>query len=230
MVDATVKVARFDPELDTAPHVESYSMQVRETNTVLNVLLDLAADHDPGIAFRRACRSGICGACAVAINGKPVLACETLVSDALDGDTILIEPIPHFRVIKDLVVDMDGFLESLKGVVPWLVLDPAYDGLMDNESVLRLEKSSECILCGICRSDETVTDDDPRARLNPAAAVKAFRLSFDPRDVLGEERAKLARDLGLLDRPLDRSGKLQCPKGIDFGGQIMPSLRAAVAE
>ncbi|HEX9014921.1 MAG TPA: hypothetical protein VF960_02840, partial [Chloroflexota bacterium] len=67
-------------------------------------------------------------------------------------------------------------------------------------------------------------------RLNPAAAVKAFRLSFDPRDVLGEERAKLARDLGLLDRPLDRSGKLQCPKGIDFGGQIMPGLRGAVAE
>ncbi|MCL4370572.1 MAG: hypothetical protein M1380_06660, partial [Chloroflexi bacterium] len=74
----------------------------------------------------------------------------------------------------------------------------------------------------------TVPEGDPKAQLNPAAAVKAFRLGFDPRDVLGVERAKLARDLGLLDRPLDPDGKLGCPKHIDFAGQIIPDLKGAL--
>lgn len=227
-MEATITISRFDPDHDTAPHLRSYRMEVRESDTVLNVLMDLAADCDPGIAFRRACRSGICGACAMQINGEPHLACETLVSEVSRGGEIIIEPLPHFRVIKDLVVDIDGFLESLKAVVPWLVLDPAYDGRMDNERVLELEKANECILCGICRADETVGESDPRARLNPAAAVKAFRITFDPRDALGIARAKIARDLGLLDRPLDTAGRLHCPKGIDFGGQIIPGLRVAL--
>ena len=187
-MNATVTVTRFDPDRDTAPHPQSYQLEVRESDTILNVLLDLAADHDPSVAFRRACRSGICGACAMQINGQPHLACETLVADVSNGGEIVIEPLPHFRVIKDLVVDIDDFLESLKPVVPWLVLDSAYDGRMDNEQVLKLEKANECILCGICRSDETVSENDPLAKLNPAAAVKAFRITFDPRDALGAAR------------------------------------------
>jgi succinate dehydrogenase / fumarate reductase iron-sulfur subunit len=228
MIDIRLTVTRFDPGRDVAAYPQSYDMPVRENQTILDVLLDLAAFHDPGVAFRRACRSGICGACSMLINGKPKLACETLVSEVADGGQIAVAPLPHFRVMKDLVVDIDRFLESLRGVVPWLVLDPAYDGRMDHDRVQRLEKSSECILCGICQADETVADGDTRSQLNPAAAVKAFRLGFDPRDVLGEERAKLARDLGLLDRPLDPDGKLGCPKHIDFAVQIVPDLKGAL--
>ena len=228
MINIKLTVTRFDPEHDAAPHPQSYDMEVRENQTVLDVLLDLAAYHDPGVAFRRACRSGICGACSMLINGEPKLACETLVSEVVDGGDIAVAPLPHFRVMKDLVVDIDRFLESLRGVVPWLVLDPTYDGRMEHDRVQRLEKSTECILCGICQADDTVSEGDPKAQLNPAAAVKAFRLGFDPRDVLGVERAKLARDLGLLDRPLDPDGKLGCPKRIDFAGQIIPDLKGAL--
>ncbi len=228
MIDIELTVTRFDPDHDTAPHPQVYAMRVRENQTILDVLLDLAAEHDPGLAFRRACRSGICGACGLLVNGQPRLACETLVSQVSDGGAIALSPLPHFRVMKDLVVDIDQFLDSLRGVVPWLVLDPAYDGRMRHADVQRLEKSTECILCGICQAEGSVAEGDPRARLNPAAAVKAFRLGFDPRDVLGTERAKLARDLGLLERPIDREGKLACPKHIDFAGQIMPDLKGAL--
>jgi len=228
MIDIKVTITRFDPARDVAPYPQSYSMVVRENQTILDLLMDLAADHDPSVAFRRACRSGICGGCAVSINGKPKLACETLVSTVLNGGEITIAPLPHFRVLKDLVVDIDRFLDSLRNVVPWMVLRPGYDGRMSQTEVRHLAKSSECILCGICQADETVPEGDPRAQLNPAATVKAFRLAFDPRDLLGAERAKLARDLGLLDRPVDVRGKLGCPKQIDFAGQIVPELRQAL--
>ena len=230
MIEVKVTVTRFDPERDVAPYPQSYNMVVRENQTILDVLMDLAADHDPSIAFRRACRSGICGCCAVSIDGKPKLACETLVSSVLKDGEIRIAPLPHFRVLKDLVVDIDRFLDSLRAVVPWLVLKPEYAGRMAQAEVRRLEKSSECILCGICQADGTVDEGDPRSQLNPAAMVKGFRLAFDARDAIGVERAKLVRDLGLLDRPLDRDGRLGCPKQIDFAGQIVPDLRRALSE
>ncbi len=228
MIEVKVTVTRFDPARDAAPHPQSYAVEARENQTILDLLLDLAAYHDPTVAFRRACRSGICGTCAVTINGVPKLACETLVSDVLNGKEMTIGPLPHFRVLKDLVVDIDRFLDSLRNVVPWLVLKPGYQGRMTQPEVRHLEKSGECILCGVCQADGSVDEGDPRAELNPAAMVKAFRLGLDPRDALGAERAKLVRDLGLLDRALDRAGKLGCPKQIDFAGQIVPELRQAL--
>ena len=225
MIEVKVTVTRFDPARDATPHPQSYAVEARENQTILDLLLDLAAYHDPTVAFRRACRSGICGTCAVTINGVPKLACETLVSDVLNGKEMTIGPLPHFRVLKDLVVDIDRFLDSLRNVVPWLVLKPGYQGRMTQPEVRYLEKSGECILCGVCQADGSVDEGDPRAELNPAAMVKAFRLGLDPRDALGAERAKLVRDLGLLDRALDRAGKLGCPKQIDFAGQIVPELR-----
>ncbi len=228
MIDVAVTVTRFDPERDVAPYPQSYAMRVREKQTILDVLLDLAAEHDPSVSFRRACRSGICGTCGCTINGQPRLACETLVSDVAGGGEIAIGPLPHFRVVKDLVVDMDQYFGSLRAVLPWLVLDPAYDGRMSQAQVQRLEKAGECILCGVCQAEGTVEEGDPRARLNPAAAVKAFRLAFDPRDALGAQRARLVLDLGLLRRPLDAVGRLGCPKAIDFAGQIIPELEKAL--
>jgi succinate dehydrogenase / fumarate reductase iron-sulfur subunit len=228
MIEVKVTVTRFDPGRDAAPYPQGYALEVRENQTILDLLLDLAADHDPTVAFRRACRSGICGTCAVTINGVPKLACETLVSEVLDGREIAIGPLPHFRVLKDLVVDIDRFLDSLRNIVPWLVLRPDHQGRMSQTEVRRLEKSAECTLCGVCQADGSVADGDPRAELNPAVLVKAFRLGFDPRDALGAERAKLVRDLGLLNRALDRTGKLGCPKQIDFAGQILPELKRAL--
>jgi len=228
MIEVMVSLTRFDPSHDTAPYSQRYAMEVRESQTILDLLMDLAADHDPTVAFRRACRSGICGSCAVSINGVPRLACETLVAEFAEHREIAIAPLPHFRVLKDLVVDMDGFLDSLRNVVPWLVLRPDYQGRMSQAEVRRLEKAGECTLCGICQADGDIADGDPRARLNPAALVKAFRMAFDPRDALGVERAKLVRDLGLLERPIDPAGKLGCPKLIDFAGQILPELKRAL--
>ena len=230
MLEVKVTVTRFDPARDAAPYPQSYAVEVRENQTVLDVLLDVAAIHDPSIAFRRACRSGICGACAVTIDGEPRLACETLVSDAVHSGEIRIGPLPHFRVLKDLVVDFDRFLDSLRCVIPWLVLDPKYEGRMSQSDVLHVAKASECILCGICQADGPAEEDDPRLQVNPAAIVKGFRFAFDPRDALGEERAKLVRDLGLLERPLDRTGKLGCPKQIDFARQIVPELRRSLGD
>ncbi len=134
-------------------------------------------------------------------------------------------------MLKDLVVDFDRFLDSLRSVAPRLVLDPKYEGRMSQSDVLHVvKKASECILCGICQADGSADEGSPRSQVNPAAMVKGFRFAFDPRDAMGKKRAKLIRDLGLLERPLDRVGKLGCPKQIDFARQIVPELRRSLSD
>ena len=85
---------------------------------------------DPSLAFRRSCRSGICGSCGMHIGSRSRLACQTLVREIVgDGESLSIEPLPGFRPLKDLVVDMDPFFDALKRVLPWVITVGHHDGL-----------------------------------------------------------------------------------------------------
>ncbi len=216
----TLKISRFTPEEDRAPRLEPFAVTVTENQTMLDALL-LAWQQDPGLSFRRSCRSAICGSCAMRINGQPALACQTLVRDAVSGEeTVTLEPLSHFRQIKDLVVDLEPLFESLKAVVPWLVLRRGYSGRMEPETARKLENPAACILCGICHGDLEGAGN-PR----PAAVVKALRLAQDPRDALAEHRLRLlqlpAEVLKLFIERLPR----HCPKGIEISGDILQAAR-----
>lgn len=208
-MDVVLKICRFDPEKDMLPFFQEFAVSLEGSQTVLDALL-LAWQQDSTLSFRRSCRSAICGSCAVRINGQPALACRTLIETAREnGDTITIEPLPHFRQLKDLVVDLEPFFESLRATIPWLILREDYNGWMSPEVARQLEDPATCILCGICQAAL-----EGNGEIKPASLVKALRLSQDPRDALGLHRIRLmqvpAEVLKLFIRKLPE----KCPKGI----------------
>ncbi len=208
-MEVTLKICRFDPGEDISPYFQEFPVSVEGSQTVLDSLL-LAWQQDPTFSFRRSCRSAICGSCAVRINGQPALACQTLISKATeDGGAITIEPLPYFRQLKDLVVDLEPFFASLRATIPWLILREDYEGWMSPEIARQLESPATCILCGLCQAALGET-----AEIKPATLVKALRLSQDPRDALGMHRIRLmqvpAEVLQLFLRRLPE----KCPKGI----------------
>ena len=208
-MELTLKIRRFDPDRDHVPRVQEFAVAVEATQTVLDALL-LAWQQDPTLSFRRSCRSAICGSCALNINGRPALACQTLIGKASsEGEPIVLDPLPHFRQLKDLVVDLDPFFESLKAVVPWLVLRDDYSGRMAPEVAGKLEEPATCILCGICNAER-----EQMGEVKPAALVKALRLAQDPRDALGAHRLLLLQTPPEVLRLFIQQLPDKCPKGI----------------
>ncbi len=211
-------ICRFDPMSDNVPRFQRFVANTEGNQTILDALL-LAWQQDPSLAFRRSCRSAICGSCAIRINGHPALACQTLVSNAVkNGDPVKLEPLPYFLQLKDLVVDIEPLFESLKAVVPWLILRGDYDGRMDAESVRELENPATCILCGICQADL-----DESSEVSPVAVVKGARFAMDTRDSLGMHRMKLLQVPRDILRLFIRQLPKNCPKGIEISEQILRS-------
>lgn len=238
-------VRRFDPATDLQPRWALYEVELSARQTVLDGLLRVAEEQDPTLAFRRMCRSGICGACGAVVNGKPVLTCQTLCAQAkalrppaLPGGTtaeLVIEPLPHFRVLKDLVVDIDPFLQALARLQAWLVPRRDYDGLLPRQTAESLWGVAPCVLCGICAAvpqapgvGEWVDASSP----NPAAVARALRMAMDPRDGLGPARLAVFQELGLLAPAVARLLREVCPKGVDIEPlvQKLPAVSPAGGE
>lgn len=188
--EITVKIQRFDPTADRDPYWQTYKVKTRPAMTVLDALFEILNHQDGTIAFRFCCRAGVCGSCAMVIGGKIRLACETQISQFLDRKELLLSPLPHQKVVKDLAVDYDHFFERLKRVKPYLVGKEPYP----EKEYIQLPKEREpinepidCILCGACTASCTVawTSTD---YLGPAALLKAYRFYADTRDVAKDER------------------------------------------
>lgn len=205
----TLNIARFNPEVDTGMYFREYVVEWDQHETVLDLLLR-TWQQDPTLSFRRSCRSTICGSCAMFIKDRSRLACQTLVRDvAGDGDRLTIKPLPGFRQLKDLVVDLDPFFEALKQVLPWVMTLPRHDGRVSPGDAQRMEAPATCILCGICNADIKESGD-----VTPAALVKNVRLAVDPRDALGTDRLRIT---GLTGEGLNSFREVLasvCPKGI----------------
>ncbi|NLI12037.1 succinate dehydrogenase/fumarate reductase iron-sulfur subunit [Pelotomaculum propionicicum] len=208
-----LNISRFNPEVDQQRYFQEFSVSVEGHHTVLDAMLQ-AWRQEPGLSFRRSCRSTICGSCAVSINGTPGLACQTLIRDAAGADgRVILEPLPHFRQLKDLVVDLEPFFESLKAVLPWVVTREDYSGRMAPEVSRQLEVPATCILCGVC--DAAM---DAPGEAAPAALVKGLRLTLDPRDALGEHRLALMKVPPDILKLFIKNLPDRCPKGIAVQG------------
>ena len=186
-----LRVFRFHPEHDQKPHYDTFELDVDPSERVLDLLEQVRGFIDGSLAFRRSCAHGVCGSDAMRINGRNYLACKVLVRDLKTSD-ITVEPVLGLKVIKDLIVDMEPFMEHYRSVLPYLINDqplPA-DGkerLQSPEERERFDDTTKCILCGAC------TTSCPSfwasgEYVGPAAIVNAHRFIYDSRDTAGAER------------------------------------------
>lgn len=190
----TLKVFRFNPEIDKKPHYEKYSIEGQSTDRVLDLLEHVKGYIDGTLSYRRSCAHGICGSDAMRINGRNRLACKALVKDV--GSKITVEPILGLRVIKDMIVDMEPFFKSYRSIMPYLVNDdpvPNQERLQSPEQRERFDDTTKCILCAACTTScPSFWASDKY--IGPASIVNAHRFIFDSRDQAGAERLSLLTD------------------------------------
>ena len=177
------KIFRFDPEKDQDPHYQEYDVEAEPGERVLDCLNRIKWELDGSLAFRLSCAHGVCGSCAVKINGRCALACQTLVHDLKDGE-ILVEPLPTFTVMRDLIVDFEPFWAKVEKVRPYLIshsAPPEKERYQSPEDREKIDEVIRCILCACCTAACPVTEENPNY-LGPSALVQAFRRVFDSRD------------------------------------------------
>lgn len=197
-MQATFKILRYNPEKDTHPHFQIFTIGADETMTILDILHKIKWEIDGTLSFRRSCAHGICGSDGMKINGRNRLACSTLLKDLNYKKTITIEPLPAQPIIKDLIVEMDDFYKKYEVIKPYLInkspVPSDSERLQSNEDAEKLFEAAKCILCGCCTTScpSTWTNEN---YIGPAAMLKAYRFVFDTRDDAADER------LDILDTP-----------------------------
>jgi succinate dehydrogenase / fumarate reductase iron-sulfur subunit len=190
--EVVFRVQRFDPKKDKEPHFKEYKVRTEQGMTVLDGLLRIKAEQDPSLSFRRSCRSGICGSCAVRINGSSRPCCNTQISDQLVKGKVQVEPLANFDIIKDLVVNLDTFWGKIRAVHPYNECGEFRNtgkALMDvsADDLAEIRKTEGCIFCASCYSDCEALRSN-KDFVGPAAIVRAYRFMHDPRDKLGKKR------------------------------------------
>ena len=191
----TVRIKRYDPERDDAPHWEEYRIEADPLDRVLDVIQNVKWYQDESLALRRSCAHGVCGSDAMRINGQNGLACKVLVKN-LASDTLTLEPILGLPLIKDLIVDMKPFFDHYKAVMPFLVNDdpaPTTERLQSPAERARFDDTTKCILCACCTTACPPFWGD-REYVGPAAIVNAHRFIFDSRDKAAAERLEILND------------------------------------
>jgi succinate dehydrogenase / fumarate reductase, iron-sulfur subunit len=220
-MNVTVKIWRFNPEDGQPARWESYAVDVEPTDRVLDALLEVKAQHDGTLTVRKSCAHGVCGSDAMRINGRNRLACKVLVQDV--APVITVEPMKGFKVIKDMVVDMEPFFAKYKSVKPFLINDepePAKERLQSAEDRARFDDTTKCILCGACTTSCPSFWADPDY-VGPASIVQAHRFIFDSRDRGAAERlAALDGKDGVWRCRTVFNCVEACPRDIDVGGAI----------
>jgi succinate dehydrogenase / fumarate reductase iron-sulfur subunit len=222
-----VRIKRFQPEKDAAPYWAEYEVEVESVDRVLDALEYIKWYQDGTLTFRRSCAHGICGSDAMIINGRNRLACKVLIKEV--GQHITVEPLRGFRVLKDLVVDMEAFFAKYRTVKPYLINDepvPETERRQSPEERARFDDTTKCILCAAC------TTSCPSFWANgeyigPAAIVAAHRFIFDSRDRAASQRLDiLAEKMGVWRCRTIFNCVEACPRGIDVTRAIADVKRA----
>jgi len=220
------EILRYNPEVDSAPHFESYEMELDPASRVLDALVYIKTYIDGSLAFRKSCAHGICGSDAMIINGQERLACKTIVSDlgVPEGGKIRIEPLKGLAVQRDLMVDQDKFFDAYRSVKPFLIDSEKAGPKERKQSQAQREEiddATKCILCASCYSACPVIRDKNPGFIGPAALLNAARFMFDSRD------SGTAQRLPILDRPdgvWACEGKFRCTQVCPRGIKVTKSI------
>ncbi|MEQ3696848.1 MAG: succinate dehydrogenase iron-sulfur subunit [Pseudomonadales bacterium] len=214
-----VSVYRYNPEVDAAPYMQDFEVDLKGKDVMVLDVLGMLKEQDESITYRRSCREGVCGSDGMNMGGKNGLACITTVSSASRGNKLVIRPLPGLPVVRDLIVDMSQFYAQYEKVTPFLQNNtpaPAIERLQSPEDREKLDGLYECILCACCSTSCPSFWWNPDKFIGPAGLLQAYRFLADSRDTATEER------LAQLDDPFSvfRCHGIQncvnvCPKGLN---------------
>ena len=217
-------VYRWAPEDENNPSIDSYEIDMDSCGPmVLDAIIKIKNEIDPTLTFRRSCREGICGSCAMNIDGTNTLACTKAISDC--KGTVKIYPLPHMPVIKDLVPDMTHFYAQYASVQPWLKSDtpvsPGKERLQSSEDREKLDGLYECILCACCSTSCPSYWWNSDRYLGPAVLLQAYRWIADSRDdATGERLDELEDPFKLYRCHTIMNCTSTCPKDLNPGKAI----------
>ncbi len=230
------EVYRYNPEdaQKTNPYIDKFEIDMDECGPmVLDALIKIKSDHDSSVTFRRSCREGICGSCAMNIDGTNTLACTKAISDCKSSG-VKIYPLPHMPVVKDLVPDLTNFYEQYKSIKPWLQAE-----IPDNQNEERLQSPKdrekldglyECILCACCSTSCPSYWWNSDKYLGPATLLQAQRWIVDSRDEATAERLDELEDPFKLYRcHTIMNCTNTCPKGLN-PAKAIASIKQAIAD
>ena len=223
----TFKVFRFNSETDYLPTYMNYTLDVSPGEVMLDILNRIKWEHDGSFSYRRSCRHGICGSCAIKVNGKATLACKDRVSDlvATFGEDLVIEPQDERRAIKDLVIDKADFWKKYDTVQPFLKTEideaPQKENLVSPEQAEAIDEADYCIQCGNCYYSCPAVNVNPDF-LGPAALALTYRFNADVRDEGKRDRLDIVNHLGsgIWDCVKCFECAEACPKELDPIGKI----------
>ena len=212
-------IYRFDPDKDKNPRVDKYNLDIGDCGPmVLDALIAIKNKLDPTLTFRRSCREGVCGSCAMNIDGTNTLACTKYMSDV--KGIIKIYPLPHMPVIKDLVPDLNGVYKQYQSIEPWLKnktgSDTQRERLQSPEDRENLDGLYECIMCFCCSTSCPSYWWNGDKYLGPAVLLQAWRWIADSRDEATQERLDNLQDSFKLYRcHTIMNCTKTCPKGLN---------------
>jgi len=213
-----INVYRWSGEENTPPQIDRFEIDVKKAGTmVLDILNQIKAELDPSLTFRKSCREGVCGSCAMNIDGVNTLACQKNIEEC--SDVINIYPLPHMKVLKDLVVDLKKAFEQFKSIKPWLSKKTPnnkkenYQSIEDRD---KLDGMWECVMCFSCSTSCPSYWWNEDKYLGPAVLLQANRWIQDSRDEEKKERLKELDDSFKLYRCHSiMNCTNSCPKGLN---------------
>ena len=213
------EVYRWSPDADEPPRIDRFDIDLDDCGPmVLDAVLKIKNEIDSTLSFRRSCREGVCGSCAMNVNGRNTLICTKAISDY--SGTIRVFPLPHMDVVKDLVVDMRHFFAQYESIQPWLQNSaPApVDGerLQTPEQRAKLDGLYECVLCACCSTSCPSYWWNGDRYLGPAILLQAYRWLADSRDDADAQRLQQLDDAFKLYRCHTIMNCAEtCPKGLN---------------
>ncbi len=228
----TMEIYRWDPETPDNPRLDSYTVNLDDCGPmVLDALIKIKNEVDSTLTFRRSCREGICGSCAMNIDGTNTLACTKPIEDV--KGPVKIYPLPHMPVVKDLVPDLSQAYAQYQSVKPWLQADSLPQGsaerLQSEEERAKLDGLWECILCFCCTTSCPSYWWNGDKYLGPAVLLQSYRFLADSRDEAAGERLDALEDPFKLYRchTIMNCAKT-CPKGLNPAQAIAETKKMLV--
>lgn len=227
-------IRRFNPEKDKKPYWQSYSVSTTDGMTVLDGLHLIKQNLDATLAWRYSCRMGICGSCAMLVNGYPVLACNTQINEVAKKD-LAVAPLPNFDIIRDLVPDLLAMFEKHRSLHPYILRDdkgemniPTGEFSQSPEELEAYLQFSFCIRCGACMAACPTLATD-KEYLGPMPLAQGYRYSNDTRDYGFNQRKEVVGDShGAFRCHFGSECSRACPKGVDPAKAIQLMKRQLV--